>query len=57
MVQTELGYLLNELENWDDDAPIQVKDLKRMIVESFNKMAKDIEDIDSSMRQIGHDMP
>lgn len=57
MVQTELSYLLDELENWDDDAPIQVKDLKRMIVESFNKMAQDIEDIDSSMRQIGHDMP
>jgi hypothetical protein len=57
MVQTELGYLLNELENWDDDAPIQVKDLKRMIVESFNKMAKDIQDIDSSMSEIGHDMP
>jgi len=57
LVQTELGYLLNELENWDDDAPIQVKDLKRMIVESFNKMAKDIQDIDSSMSEIGHDMP
>ena len=31
MRYSELTYLLNELENWDNDKPIQVKDLKKMI--------------------------
>lgn len=33
----EMLYLLKELDNWDEDKPIQVKDLKRMINKSFAK--------------------
>lgn len=45
---TELSYLLEELDNWDDDKPIQVKDLKRMINKAFEKMEKDEQELDDS---------
>lgn len=57
MLQTELSYLLDELENWDENKPIQVKDLKRMIIKSFKKAADDEKNIEDSMSEIGHDMP
>lgn len=57
MLQTELSYLLDELENWDENKPVQVKDLKRMIIKSFHKMAKDEQSIEDSMSEMGHDMP
>lgn len=34
-MNTELMYLLDELDNWDENKPIQVKDLKKMIEKSF----------------------
>lgn len=42
-MQTELAYLLNELDNWDIDKPITVQDLKKMINRSFEKAEKDDE--------------
>lgn len=55
-MNTELTYLLEELDNWDEDKPIQVKDLKKMIDKSFKKAAKDQQQIEDSMSEIGHDM-
>ena len=55
-MNTELTYLLKELDNWDENRPILVKDLKRMIERSFRKEAKDREQIEDSMSDIGHDM-
>jgi hypothetical protein len=57
MAQTELAYLLYELENWDEDKPIQVKNLKRMIEKSFKRkrMDEDEQNIQSSMDEIEHD--
>ena len=55
-MNTELTYLLDELYNWDENKPIQVKDLKRMIIKSFKKAAKDQQQIEDSMSEIGHDM-
>ena len=55
-MNTELTYLLRELNNWDEDRPILVKDLKRMIERSFRKEAVDRQQIEDSMSDIGHDM-
>ena len=55
-MNTELTYLLKELDNWDEDRPILVKDLKRMIERSFRKEAVDRQQIEDSMSDIGHDM-
>lgn len=55
-MNTELTYLLEELDNWDEDKPIQVKDLKRMINKSFKKSAEHQQQIEDSMSEIGHDM-
>ena len=55
-MKTELTYLLEELDSWDNDKPIQVKDLKRMIEKSFNQAAKDEQEIEASMNEIGHNM-
>jgi hypothetical protein len=61
MAQTELAYLLYELENWDEDKPIQVKNLKRMIEKSFlrrrTERMEDEQNIQSqsSMDEIDHD--
>ena len=57
-MQTELSYLLNELTmNWDENKPIQVKDLIRMINKSFKAAEADEKQIQDSMNEIGHDMP
>lgn len=57
-MQTELSYLLDELNmNWDQDKPIQVKDLIRMINKSFKAAEADEKQIQDSMNEIGHDMP
>lgn len=55
-MNTELTYLLEELDNWDEDKPIQVKDLKRMINKSFKQAAEHQQQIEDSMSEIGHDM-
>ena len=55
-MNTELTYLLRELDNWDEDRPISVKDLKRMIERSFRKEAVDREKIEDSMSDMGYDM-
>ena len=55
-MNTELTYLLNELDNWDENKPIQVKDLKRMIKKAFKQAAKHQQQIDDSKSEIGHDM-
>ena len=56
-MKTELTYLLEELDNWDEDKPIQVKDLKRMINKSFKKAAEDKQQkIEDSMFEIGDDI-
>jgi hypothetical protein len=55
-MNTELNYLLEELDNWDKNKPIQVKDLKRMIEKSFKKVAIHQQQIEDSMSEIGHDM-
>ena len=55
-MNTELTYLLEELDNWDKDKPIQVKDLKRMIIKSFKKANEHQQQIEDSMSEIGHDM-
>lgn len=55
-MNSELTYLLDELDNWDDDKPVQVKDLRRMIKKSFKKQAEDEKEIEDSMNSIGHDM-
>lgn len=56
-MNTELTYLLEELEfNWDNDKPIQVKDLIKMINKSFKKAAEDQQQIKDSMSEIRHDM-
>jgi hypothetical protein len=55
-MNTELNYLLEELDNWDENKPIQVKDLKRMIEKSFRKAAKEQQQIEDSLSEIGHDM-
>jgi len=55
-MNTELTYLLEELDNWDENKSIQVKDLKRMINKSFKKAAEDQQQIEDSMSEIGHDM-
>ena len=52
----ELTYLLEELDNWDENKSIQVKDLKRMINNSFNKAAEHQQQIEDSMSEIEHDM-
>jgi hypothetical protein len=43
-MKTELTYLLEELDKHPDDKHIQVKDLKMMILEAFNKASKDEEE-------------
>lgn len=55
-MNTELTYLLEELDNWDKDKPIQVKDLKRMIIKSFEAATRHQTQIEQSMSEIGHDM-
>lgn len=55
-MKSELTYLLEELDNWDENKPIQVKDLKRMINKSFKQVTKDQQQIEDSMSEIGHDM-
>ncbi len=55
-MNTELTYLLEELDNWDEDKPIQVKDLKRMINKSFKKADEDQQRIENSMSGKGYDM-
>ena len=55
-MSTELTYLLDELDNWDENKPIQVKDLKRMIKKSFEAAARHQAQIEQSMSEIGHDM-
>lgn len=40
---SELAYLLQELSNWDDNKPIQVKDLRKMIEKAFKKYQDDEE--------------
>ena len=55
-MKTELTYLLEELDNWDENKPIQIKDLKKMIEKSFKKAAEDQQQIEDSMSEIGHDM-
>jgi len=55
-MNTELTYLLEELDNWNEDKPIQVKDLKRMINKSFKKAKEHQQQIEDSMSEIGHDM-
>ena len=54
-MNTELTYLLKELDNWDEDRPILVKDLERMIERAFRKEAEDREEIENSMSGIAHD--
>jgi hypothetical protein len=55
-MNTELTYLLEELDNWDNDKPIQVKDLKRMIEKSFAKASAHQQELEDSMNEIGHNM-
>lgn len=55
-MNTELTYLLEELDNWDENKLIQVKDLKRMITKSFVKANIHQQQIEDSMASIGHDM-
>lgn len=55
-MNTELTYLLEELDNWDENKSIQVKDLKRMIEKAFKQAAEHQQQIDDSMSEIGHDM-
>lgn len=55
-MNSELTYLLNELDNWDDNKVITVKDLKRMINKAFRAEANDENMIDESMNAFGHDM-
>ncbi len=55
-MNTELTYLLEELDNWDENKPIQVKDLKRMITKSFVRANIHQQQIEDSMTSIGHDM-
>lgn len=55
-MKSELTYLLEELDNWDNNKPIQIKDLKRMIEKSFLQMEKDQNQIEESMSGTGHDM-
>ena len=57
MINTELTYLFEELDNWDENKPIQVKDLKKMIKKSFIRMSHHQQQIEDSMSEIGHDMP
>lgn len=44
---TELNYLLDELDNWDNNKPITVQDLKKMISKAFDKISKDQEIINN----------
>lgn len=55
-MNTELTYLLEELENWTDDKVILVQDLKKMINRAFKKAAENQQQIEDSMSEIGHDM-
>jgi hypothetical protein len=55
-MNTELTYLLRELDNWDEDRSISVKDLKRMIEKAFRKEMVDRQQIEDSMSDIGYDM-
>ena len=56
-MNTELSYLLDELKfNWDEDKPIQVKDLIKMIEKAFKKANQDQQQIEDSMSEIGHNM-
>jgi len=48
-MKTELTYLLEELDNWDENKPIQIKDLKKMIEKSFKKAAIDQQQIEDSI--------
>jgi hypothetical protein len=45
-MNTELTYLLKELDNWGEDRLISVNDLKRMIERAFRKEAEDREEIE-----------
>jgi hypothetical protein len=55
-MNTELAYLLDELDDWDENKPIQVKDLRKMIYKSFKKAVEHQQEIEESMAKIGHDM-
>lgn len=55
-MNSELTYLLEELDNWDENKPILVKDLKRMIMKSFKECERHRQQIDDVMSEIGHDM-
>ena len=52
-MKSELTYLLDELDNWSDDTPLIVQDLKKMINKSFKQASKDQDDIDNSMDEFG----
>lgn len=55
-MNTELTYLLDELDNWDDNKVITVKDLKRMINKAFKAEVNDQNIIEDSMNVLGPDM-
>lgn len=55
-MKTELTYLLEQLDRWNPNQSITVRDLKIMIENSFSKAGKDQEQIDESMSEYGHDM-
>jgi hypothetical protein len=54
-MNTELTYLLKELDNWGEDRLISVNDLKRMIERAFRKEAEDREEIENPISGIAHD--
>ena len=56
-MNTELTYPLEELNNWDEYKPIQYKDLKRMIEESFKQASIHEQQIENSTSEIEHDIP
>lgn len=47
-MKTELWYLLDELDNWDNSRVITIKDLREMINKSMNKAGEDAEEIENS---------
>lgn len=51
-METELAYLLEELDNWADNDVITVEILKKMINNSFKKAAKDVKDYENYLRDL-----
>lgn len=50
-MKSELTYLLEELDNYSSNNTLSVGDLRKLIIQSFEKAAQDEERINDSMEK------